>query len=552
MAYQVLYRRFRPQRFEDILGQDHIIPILKREIETGNISHAYLFSGPRGTGKTTAAKVFARAVNCENPKNGEACMKCPACLSESSGTIPNIIEIDAASNRGIDEIRQLRENISFLPSNAKYRVYIIDEVHMLTTEAFNALLKTLEEPPEHIIFIFATTEVHKILPTILSRCQRFDFKRIHNSIIKQNLEKIFGEIGISCEPQALDIIADSADGGMRDALSIADKVLAASSGREIRSETVQKVLGLMGQDDVFKIAEAISDADAAAAFKALTEAISAGSDVENITDGLTEYFRNLMIFISVSDYKTILYKGEKYFDSLKRSSINVNNELLVAFIRELTRIKADGRYITNTRFLLETTILKLCDKSSITEYLSLTSRVDKLEAKLESLLKNGLPYVSAPPAQKNAEPQQDNAQHQEVPDAEITENPPVKNVSELPPTDKNILADMQQQIAFASKYIFNSKRDIMLSNIFNDLKVASFNGSDLYIYPSGTSVHMMKFFEEKNGVEELRQILEAKLNKHINVILTPPSKSQSKSKSLIDTAKEIMGDMQEITDLKEI
>ena len=552
MAYQVLYRRFRPQRFEDILGQDHIIPILKREIETGNISHAYLFSGPRGTGKTTAAKVFAKAVNCENPKGGEACMKCPACLSESNGTIPNIIEIDAASNRGIDEIRQLRENISFLPSNAKYRVYIIDEVHMLTTEAFNALLKTLEEPPEHIIFIFATTEVYKILPTILSRCQRFDFKRIPNSIIKQNLEKIFGEIGIAYEQQALDIIADSADGGMRDALSIADKVLAASSGEEIRSETVQKVLGLMGQDDVFKIAEAISDSDASGAFKALSEAMEAGSDVENITDGLTEYFRNLMIFISVSDYKTILYKGEKYFESLKRSSVNVNSELLVAFMRELTKIKADGRYITNTRFLLETTILKLCDKSSLTEYLSLNSRVDKLEAKLESLLKNGLPHPSSTTANLKVEQTPEISHQAETIQTEINEPPKQRAINELPATDKNILADMQQQIAFASKYIFNSKRDIMLSNIFSDLKVASVNGDDLYVYPSGTSVHMMKFFEEKNGAEELKQILEAKLNRRINVILTAPSKAQNKGKSLIDAAKEILGDMQEITDLKEI
>ena len=192
MAYQVLYRRFRPKTFDEIVGQEHIVPVLKNEIKMGRVSHAYLFSGPRGTGKTSAAKVFARAVNCSSPVDGEACGKCPSCLAEETGAISNIIEIDAASNRGIDEIRQLRENVSFLPSNARYRVYIIDEVHMLTPEAFNALLKTLEEPPEHIIFIFATTEVHRILPTILSRCQRFDFRRVPDEAIVSRLEYVLG------------------------------------------------------------------------------------------------------------------------------------------------------------------------------------------------------------------------------------------------------------------------------------------------------------------------------------------------------------------------
>ncbi len=550
MAYQVLYRRFRPQRFEDILGQEHIIPILKNEIETGNISHAYLFSGPRGTGKTTAAKVFAKAVNCQNPKGGEACMQCNTCLSEENGAISNVIEIDAASNRGIDEIRQLRENISFLPSNAKYRVYIIDEVHMLTPEAFNALLKTLEEPPEHIIFIFATTEVNKILPTILSRCQRFDFKRIANDVIKQNLIKILTELNSGYEDSALDIIANAADGGMRDALSITDKVLAAAGDDGITTDTVQRVLGLMGQEDIFRIAEAIADSNPAEAFKALTSSIEVGNDVDSIIEGLTEYFRNLMIYTSVSDYRSIIFKGDGYFESLKRSAVNVSSELLVAYMREMTRIKADGRYITNTRFLLETTILKLCDKSSLTEYLSLTSRMDKLEARLEALIKNGVPvsYATA---------NQEKPQKQEKTKTELPKNEPIpekkealKKQDSIPQTDKNTLAEMQDQIQFAAKYLMNSKRDILISNILAEMKAASYDGETLYIYPSGSSMYMMDTFKEQNGADKLKNILEAKLDRKIKVELTDAPTSQNKSKSLIEAAKEIMGDMQEITDLK--
>ena len=290
MAYQVLYRRFRPKTFDEIVGQEHIIPVLKNEIKMGRISHAYLFSGPRGTGKTSAAKVFARAVNCTSPVAGETCGQCSSCLAEETGAISNIIEIDAASNRGIDEIRQLRENVTFLPSNARYRVYIIDEVHMLTPEAFNALLKTLEEPPEHIIFIFATTEVHRILPTILSRCQRFDFRRVPDVAIVERLKYVLGEVGASFEEEALKIIAAEADGGLRDALSLTDKVLSSTDGN-VSVENVEKVLGTMGQDIIFRMCEAVASSDPAGAFDALNEALEAGVDTEYIIDSLTEYFR---------------------------------------------------------------------------------------------------------------------------------------------------------------------------------------------------------------------------------------------------------------------
>ncbi|MBO7699731.1 MAG: DNA polymerase III subunit gamma/tau [Eubacteriaceae bacterium] len=358
MAYQVLYRRFRPKTFDEIVGQEHIVPVLKNEIKMGRVSHAYLFSGPRGTGKTSAAKVFARAVNCTSPVDGEACGKCPSCLAEETGAISNIIEIDAASNRGIDEIRQLRENVSFLPSNARYRVYIIDEVHMLTPEAFNALLKTLEEPPEHIIFIFATTEVHRILPTILSRCQRFDFRRVPDEAIVSRLEYVLGEVGASYDTEALKIIASEADGGLRDALSLTDKVLASTDGA-VSLENVEKVLGTMGQDIIFRLCEAVAASDPAGAFSSLNEALEAGTDTEYIIDSLTEYFRSLMIYTNVANPRDMLFKSRDYFDSLKRSSVNVTNELLGSYMLELGKLRADSRTITNTRYLIETALLRL-------------------------------------------------------------------------------------------------------------------------------------------------------------------------------------------------
>lgn len=547
MSYQVLYRRFRPKRFDEVVGQSHIIPILKNQIQSGNISHAYLFSGPRGTGKTSVAKIFARAVNCKSPEHGEACMKCESCLAEQNNALSNVIEIDAASNRGIDEIRQLKENVNFMPSNAKYRIYIIDEVHMLTTEAFNALLKTLEEPPAHVIFIFATTEVHKILPTILSRCQRFDFKRVSSSDIKQRLSYVLSEIGVVAEDDALDIIADAADGGMRDALSIADKVIASLDNGVLTAEIVQKMLGLMGQDDIFKICEAISDADATLAFTSLNDAIQAGTDVEYIIDGLTEYFRNLMIYANVKDSGQILLKGEKYTESLKRSAINADSGLLVSYISELSKIRADGRYISNLRYLLETTVLKLCDRERLTDYLSLQVRVDKLEARIEALIQKGYAltapssYSSYKVADFTASVTQSNTLQEAV-----TKEPTREASQNLPETDKNTLVKMHELLEFASKYIMNSTRDIMLSGIIADLKVASFDGTNLYLYPVGSSVHMMDAFDIRKGKEKLQSIFEAKLNSPVNIIITDAPKSVKKKQSLIESAMEIMGEMQEI------
>ena len=253
MAYQALYRKYRPQTFSDVVGQDHITKTLKNGIEEGRIVHAYLFTGTRGTGKTTCAKILSKAVNCLDPQNGDPCGKCSACLAANAGTATDIVEIDAASNNRVDDVRELRDQVNFPPAALKYRVYIIDEVHMLSGGAFNALLKTLEEPPAHVIFILATTEVHKLPATILSRCQRFDFRRIDSDVIAARLLEIAGKEGFSLTKEGAALIAGVADGAMRDALGILD--LCAASGEEITEETVARVCSMAGNDYLLHLAD---------------------------------------------------------------------------------------------------------------------------------------------------------------------------------------------------------------------------------------------------------------------------------------------------------
>ena len=257
MAYQALYRKYRPQTFSDVVGQEHITETLKKELAEGKTVHAYLFTGTRGTGKTSCAKILAKAANCLNNNNGDPCLECESCLSIKDGENTDIVEIDAASNNSVDSIRELRDLISFAPSSSKYRVYIIDEVHMLTISAFNALLKTLEEPPQHVIFILATTEVHKLPATILSRCQRFDFRRIDNEKICERIQYIADKEGLTVTDDAATLIAAAADGGMRDALSILD--LCASSSKNIDEATVESVCAMAGNDYLLELADCIKN-----------------------------------------------------------------------------------------------------------------------------------------------------------------------------------------------------------------------------------------------------------------------------------------------------
>jgi DNA polymerase-3 subunit gamma/tau len=533
MNYRVLYRRFRPETFADIVGQDHIIPILKNQIISGNVAHAYLFSGPRGTGKTSAAKVFAKAVNCLDPQDGEACGKCDYCLNFEEGGLTDIVEIDAASNRGIDEIRRLKDNVGYLPASGRYRVYIIDEVHMLTAEAFNALLKTLEEPPAHIIFIFATTEQQKVLPTILSRCQRFDFRRIPDDVIVQRLQYVLGESGAQWDEAALKFIAANSDGALRDALTLTDKALAVTQG-PLTEAAAFEALGYAGGEAVLAIAEAIADEDAARAFAALDEALKGGSDAGYIVGQLIEYFRCLMIYTQSNEAESLIAKNDKYLKSLAKSGVGASAEMLIAYVRVLSKVKSESRFLPFTRYLLETAILYLSDKSRVTDTLSLTARVDKLEKRL-ARLEQAPPaaYAAQQPAEKQPAPEPENDIPAQKP-AHAAAQPQRK-------ADKAQIAQLKKDIEFAAGYIQNRYRDIMLADIFNCLSVEDFDGETVYVCPTATAVHLMDVYEAKGGSEKLAEILSQRLKAPVKVEVVKKEKKKTAAGSVASSLEEVFG-----------
>lgn len=303
MAYVALYRTWRPQDFDDLVGQAPIKKALTNALETGRISHAYLFAGPRGTGKTSTARILAKALNCEKGPTAHPCNQCSNCREITEGTCGDVVEIDAASNRGIDEIRKLREQVYFAPTSCRYKVYIIDEVHMITTDAFNALLKTLEEPPEHVVFILATTEPQKILNTILSRCQRFDFRRATVDEIAEHLEKVAKGSHIQAEPEALRLMAIQADGGLRDALSLLDQCSVMAS--PVTAETVRQVLGLVGREKLRELVTRIGQKNLSGALDALGQLLEQGKEMEQILAELLEYFRALLLYQADREYQEI-------------------------------------------------------------------------------------------------------------------------------------------------------------------------------------------------------------------------------------------------------
>lgn len=358
MAYMALYRKWRPQDFSDLIGQEHISETLSNAITTGKVAHAYLFSGPRGTGKTSTAKILAKALNCEHGPTPNPCNKCSCCQKINDGSFMDVFEIDAASNRGIDEIRDLRETVKFAPVDGKYKVYIIDEVHMLTTEAFNALLKTLEEPPSHVVFILATTEVHKVPITIQSRCQRYDFKRITQDDILKRLVSITDKMQIQVEQEALSVIAIQADGGMRDALSLLDQCLAFTKN-ELTVEEVRKVLGLVGHDWVWQIAEFLAKKDAQNIMLILDKVIAQGKEIKQLLNELTLHFRSMMLY--KASHK--LFNLNMYYEDeaiLKQQVELFTHEQLVNIIQKIHEAISEIRWANQPRITAEVLFLKLC------------------------------------------------------------------------------------------------------------------------------------------------------------------------------------------------
>ena len=383
MSYTALYRKFRPDNFEDVKGQEHIVTTLKNQMKADRIGHAYLFCGTRGTGKTTIAKIFARAVNCENPKEGNPCGECATCRAIASGASMNVIEIDAASNNGVDNIREIVDEVSYSPAQGKYKVYIIDEVHMLSIGAFNALLKTLEEPPSYVIFILATTEVHKIPITILSRCQRYDFKRISIETITERMRELMQTEAVEVEDKALRFVAKAADGSMRDALSLLDQCIAFHFGAQLTYDKVLNVLGAVDTSIFSRMLRLIIDKDIIGAIGLLEELIMQGRELGQFVADFTWYLRNLLLAASSDSIEDVIDMSSDNLQNLKEEAQMLELPVVMRYIRIFSELSDKIRYASQKRILLEMTIIKLCKPEMETKNDALLDRIRSVEKQLK-------------------------------------------------------------------------------------------------------------------------------------------------------------------------
>ena len=356
MSYQALYRQYRPKCFEDVIGQEHIVTTLINQINSGHIGHAYLFTGSRGVGKTTCARIFARAINCLRPVNGSPCGKCEVCKAYDENNM-DIIEIDAASNNKVEEVRDIREKVKYPPINGKYKVYIIDEVHMLTDSAFNALLKTLEEPPAHAVFILATTEAHKLPATILSRCMRFDFRLVTTEDIIKLLKKIFDKNKIEYDDKSVQAIATAAEGGVRDALSISDCAISFGKGK-IDYDTVVNILGIGDKEQVATLVDNIIKGDLGEVLENINSAYLSGKNFAVFGKELTNYFKNLIVVKTCNNPDAILNQPKEIMDRYKLQADKISVDKLLAFMEKFSNIETDLKYSLSPKTLIELTCLE--------------------------------------------------------------------------------------------------------------------------------------------------------------------------------------------------
>lgn len=382
--YIALYRKWRPADFDEIKGQDAIVTTLRNQIESGRIGHAYLFCGTRGTGKTSAAKVFAKAVNCENPVGGNPCGKCESCKSIADGTSLNVIEMDAASNNGVDDARQIKESVVYSPTNGKYKVYIIDEAHQITKDAFNALLKTMEEPPAYVIFILATTEPHKIPVTILSRCQRYDFKRIATDTLEERLKEVAANEEITIEDKAIKYIATKAEGGMRDALSLLDQCSSFFLGKEITYERALEVLGAVDTAVFSEFLRALCARSVTDSINVIDRILVQGRDITTFTNDFIWHMRNVLLARSAEDISDVADITADNMKLLQQEAKAISEEQIIRYIRIFSELANDLRFAVQKRVLIEIAIIKICRPVMETNLDSVNDRLKVIEDLIES------------------------------------------------------------------------------------------------------------------------------------------------------------------------
>ena len=539
MEYQVTARKWRPQKFEDVVGQEHITATLKNAIKSNRIAHAFIFTGPRGVGKTTTARILAKALNCENSIDFEPCNKCAMCKSINNSQTLDIIEIDGASNRGIDEIRTLRESVKYAPTRGKYKVYIIDEVHMLTKESFNAFLKTLEEPPAHTIFIFATTDIHKVPLTIISRCQRFDFRRIQLDTIKKTLSNIARQEKISIDDKTLTLISKKADGALRDAQSLFDQVIS-FCGDKIDAETVSKMLNLIDEDLFFNISDAVLEKDFNIVFETTDRIYQNGWDFIDFTDGLIEHFRNILTVIITE--KTELIETADIYKSRYANYIQTFSKGdLLRILNYLNKLQQELRYSNNQKLKIEialTNLVGLEKSATLTEILS-GIETGNLPLKVNQTAKS----VMESQETFNRRTVQTKSKHIEKSvEPEIKAEPfipPIKDTLTGLQTDLNLGSITEKWQNFVD--LVCSEKSFLLSPLFSKVKPVNFDGVNLHLESQDETTESSLLLHVDYLDKKSREFFGKKINIKIGVESAKESKSAvkpaEKNKKIVKSSK---------------
>ena len=495
---QAIYRKYRPDTFDKVYGQKHITDILKNQIETKNISHAYIFSGSRGTGKTSCAKIFARAINCLNLQDGNPCNKCENCMSSLEESTLDIVEMDAASNRRIDDIRELRDKVIYPPTKLKYKVYIIDEAHMITNEGFNALLKIMEEPPKHLVFILATTEIDKIPQTILSRCQRYEFKMINAKDISDNIKYILNDLNRKMDDDAIELIANKADGAMRDALSILDQVLSIEK-ENITKQDINDILGIVDNTGIFKLVNSIIKKDASEVLNNLYT-ISHNKPVENVMDELLNHYRNLLL--SKNGLENIRQNNTQYNDDYNSQSELITNRQIVESMSIIIEHQKKLKQADNQKALLEILVMRLID---YIDYDDLIARVNTLEDKLKNIEQNGIKINSSQKLvefdekiDKNIEISQKSSEKAEKSDELSNKNDIIKTDEKIDDTDEDEIVENEDSFVKLREVLRDF--DKIPKELANDIK-ASLDNDKLILKTN--QLYMYTLLPHKKVIEQL-------------------------------------------------